>query len=100
MANQPPYIRKAVRELLDKLTAELEGYRWESLCTYSDGKDQTMIELYIYRDGGQEMAARIAYRLESGELHNFHYSAYEGEPPEGIIDLLLDMVNIERRRAA
>ncbi|MEM7037347.1 MAG: hypothetical protein AAF570_10230 [Bacteroidota bacterium] len=94
MENPPPYIKKAVRELLDKLVTDLDAYRWESLCTYAKEKGETVIELYIYRNGGQEMAARVAYLLETGEVRNVHYGGYEGDSPMSIIDLLLDMLNI------
>lgn len=90
------YINKAVKELLDKLVHDLPGYRWDSLCAYSDGQGVTMIELNIFRKDGQEMAGRIAYQLETGEVHRFHYAPIGNHAPEMIVDFLLDVYNFER----
>lgn len=97
---EPTIINKAVREILDKMVRELPHYRWESLCTYSDGKGTTIIELNIYRAGGSERLGRIAYHLETGEVVNLRYRDFKGDAPESIVDLILDVVNIERQRVA
>ena len=91
----PPIINKAVKELLDKMVREIPGRRWESMVTFSDGKGTTVIELNVYRGGGQEKAGRIAYQLENGEVLEARYPGYDGAFPESILDLLLDVVNLE-----
>lgn len=91
------YINKAVKELLNKLVQDLPGYRWDSLCSYSDGRGTTMIELNIFRRDGQESAGRIAYQLETGEVHRFHYTPIRDHAPETIVDFLLDVYNFEKR---
>jgi hypothetical protein len=88
---------KAVRELLDKMVRDLPGYRWDSLCAYSDGMGHTIIEINIFRKSGQESAGRISYHLESGEVMTHHYPAFEGKVPETIVDFLLDVFNLEKR---
>jgi hypothetical protein len=90
-------INKAVRELLDKLVTDLPGYRWDSFCTSSDGQGVTMIELNIFRKGGQEVAGRIAYRLETGEVQRFQYAPIRDHAPEMIVDFLLDVYNFEKQ---
>lgn len=100
MEIEPTIINKAVREILDKMVHDLPHYRWERLCTYSDGKGMTIIELNIYRAGGSERLGRIAYHLETGEVVNYRYPGYSDVAPESIVDLILDVVNLERRRVA
>jgi hypothetical protein len=99
MEIDPNTSNKAVKELLDKLVQDVPGRRWESLVTFSDGKGVTVIELNIYRRDGQEKAGRISFRLESGEVLNAHYPGFEGDYPETVVDLLLDVVNLEGKFA-
>ena len=89
------FINKAVKELLDKICNHLQGYRWDSLCGFSDGKGLTLIELNLFRKDGQEMAGRIAYQLETGLVLRFYYPAFTGNAPEDILDFLLDVLNLE-----
>lgn len=84
---------------MDKMVLDIPGRRWESLVTWSDGKGVTVIEVNIYRRDGQEKAGRISYRLESGEVLSAHYPGFEGDFPETVVDLLLDVVNLEARFA-
>jgi hypothetical protein len=91
------YINKAVKELLDKLVRDLPGYRWDSLCTSTDGQGMTIIELNIFRKGGQEVAGRIAYQLETGEVLLFQYAPIRNHAPEMVVDFLLDVYNFEQQ---
>jgi hypothetical protein len=90
-------INKAVKELLDKMVTDLPGYRWDSMCAFSDGMGMTLIELNIFRREGQEAAGRIAYQLETGEVQRFHYTPIKADAPEMIVDFLLDVYNFEKR---
>jgi hypothetical protein len=90
-------INKAVKDLLDKLVHDLIGYRWDSLCAFSDGQSMTVIELNIWRKDGQESAGRISYQLETGDVLRYHYPPIGGNAPEPIIDFLLDLYNLEKR---
>lgn len=96
---EPQLINKAVREILDKMTQDLPAYRWESLCTFSDGKGKTFIEINIYRGGGSDKLGRIAYQLETGQVLNHSYRDFGEESPESILDFILDVVNLEHKRA-
>ncbi len=89
------FINKAVKDLLDKVCSDLPGYRWDSLCSYSNGRGLTLIELNLFRKDGQEMAGRIAYQLETGEVLRYHYPAFSGDAPTEILDFLLDVMNLE-----
>ena len=85
----------AVNKILDQLTATLPGYRWERICTFSDGLETTIVEVSVYREGGSLLAARLSYHVESGRLLDFHYLAHKGSKPETVVDLLLDIFNHE-----
>jgi hypothetical protein len=93
---QSQLINKAVKDLLDKLVLDLAGYRWDSLCSFSDGKGMTVIELNVWRKDGQEAAGSIAYQLETGDVLRFHYPPIGQNAAEPIVDFLLDMYNLER----
>lgn len=90
-------INRTVREMLNKLIQDRKGYLWESICTYSDGKGQTFLEINIYAEQGNVQMGRIAYHLETGNLLNFRYKGYSGSHPETIIDLLLDIFNLSKK---
>lgn len=91
------FVNKAVKELLDKICKDLKGYRWDSLCAYSNGKGLTLIELNLFRKDGQEMAGKITYQLETGEVLRFVYPAFQGQAPSEILDFLLDVLNLENQ---
>ena len=88
-------INRAVKDLLDKLVADLPGYRWDSLCTSAKEPSLTVIELNIWRKNGQESAGRIAYQLETGLVLHFHYPPIGNNVPEPVLDFLLDLYNFE-----
>lgn len=85
----------AVKRILDQLVETLPGYRWERICTFSDGMETTIVEVSVYREGGSLLAVRLSYHVESGRLLDFHYLAHKGPKPETVIDLLLDIYNQE-----
>jgi hypothetical protein len=91
---------KAIKAILDGITAELPGYRWESLCAYTDGKDMTVLEVSLYRKNGSELVVSVGYHVETGQMLQHRYPGYEGQAPETLIDLLLDAINMERMRHA
>lgn len=95
---EPHIVNKAVREILDKLVEELPDYRWEGLCTSSNGPGETTIELNIYRNGGSERLGQISYHLESGDVLDYRYRGHLGDEQASIVDLVLDIVNLERDR--
>jgi hypothetical protein len=88
---------KAVKDLLDKLVRDLPGYRWDSMCAFSDGQGMTVIEVNVWRKDGQETAGRISYHLETGDVLRFHYPPIGQHAPEAVIDFLLDLYNLERK---
>ena len=88
-----------VKELLDKLVQEHSPLRWDSVCAFSDGKSRTILEISVFGAHGQVQLGRIAYQMETGEIVNFFYKGYEGERPDDILDLILDLINLERRKA-
>jgi|GEM_PF-2341834 hypothetical protein len=88
----------AVKRILDALIQELPGYRWERICSFSDGQGHTVVEVSLYRKGGSLLAARLSYHVESGRLLDYHYPAHEGVPPENVVDLLLDIHNTEKAK--
>lgn len=96
MDMEPTIINKAVREILDQLVRDFPDYRWESLCTESDGRGQTIIEVNIYRGGGSRRIGQVTYHLESGDILNFRYRNQLTTEPTSVVDFVLDIVNMEK----
>ena len=88
----------AIKEILDQITQDLPGYRWERICAFTDGKDKTVLELSLYRQDGQELAASFAYQVETGEILHYRNSTRTLPTPDALIDLLLDIRNQEYQR--
>lgn len=97
---RPGGLGRVVFGMLDVLTEKIPVMRWESICAFSDGISRTIIQLNIYDERGNVQVGRIAFRIETGEVLNFYYRNYEGESPEVITDLILDIYNLETRRRA
>ncbi len=91
---------RAIKAILDGITNELPGYRWESLCAFTDGKGKTVLEISLYRKNSSELVVSIGYHVEAGEMLHYRYPGYTGTAPESVIDLLLDTHNLERVRQA
>jgi hypothetical protein len=91
---------RAIKAILDGITAELPGYRWESLCAYADGKGMTVLEISLYRKNGSELVVSVGYHVETGQMLHHRYPGYQGQAPDTLIDLLLDAINLERVRHA
>lgn len=96
--DDPQGVNAAVRNLLNKLVEDFPTYRWESICAYSDGREQTILEITIYSENGARQMGKIAYRLENNEVMHVHFTGYHSPAQDSIIDLLLDIHNIVRQQ--
>lgn len=98
MEIDPTTTNKAVKEILDQMISELPRYRWESICVNADVIGRTIIEVNVYSAGGSRMNGRLVYQLETGEVLDWKYQGLETAASESVIDIVLDIANLERRR--
>lgn len=85
--------RTIVKDLLRKLSEMKAGLTWRINNTYTDGLNNTVLELLIFEDKSQ--TGRIAFRLEDGNVIKYHYKDLEKRKPVHIVDMLLDVIGYE-----
>jgi hypothetical protein len=89
--------RSTIRGLLNKLTEMRDEVTWRINNTYSDGIDNTILEILTFENGLQ--TGRIAFQLEDGHVINYRYKALEKHLPAQIVDILLDVISLEMATA-
>lgn len=85
--------RSIVKGLLEKLSEIRPEFTWRINNTYSNGIDNTVLEIVTFEKGIQ--TGRIAFQLEDGHVINYHYKSLEKQLPGQIIDILLDAISLE-----
>lgn len=89
--------KETVRSLLNKLVEIGNNVTWRINNTYSNGIDQTILEIQIFENRLQ--TGRIAFRLEDGHVINYRYKEMEKRIPVQIVDMLLDVIGYELQAA-
>jgi len=82
-----------VRSLLNKLVEVGKNITWRISNTYSNGLDNTVLEIQIFENKMQ--TGRIAFQLEDGHVINYRYKDLEKRIPIQIMDMLLDVIGYE-----
>ncbi len=82
-----------VRSLLNKLVEMGKNITWRINNTYSNGLDNTVLEIQIFESKMQ--TGRIAFQLEDGHVINYRYKDLEKRIPIQIMDMLLDIIGYE-----
>ncbi len=82
-----------VKNLLNKLSEVRKNITWRINNTYSNGIDNTVLEIQIFEDKVQ--TGRIAFQLEDGHVINYRYKDLEKRIPIQIMDMLLDVIGYE-----
>jgi len=85
--------RNMVRGLLTKLSDMRADLTWKINNTYSNGIDNTVLEILIFESNQQ--TGRIAFQLEDGHVINYRYKEVEKQLPAQIMDVLLDVISFE-----
>lgn len=86
-----------VRGLLTKLSEMKKELHWRINNTYSNGIDNTVLEILIFESSLQ--TGRIAFQLEDGHVINYRYKDFEKQLPAQIMDILLDVIGFEMTMA-
>jgi hypothetical protein len=85
--------RTIVKGLLNKLSEMRVDFTWRINNTYSNGIDNTVLEILTFEKGIQ--TGRIAFQLEDGHVINYRYKEIEIQLPSQIVDILLDVISFE-----
>ncbi len=89
--------KDTIRSLLNKLVEIGDNVTWRINNTYSNGLDQTILEIQIFENKLQ--TGRIAFQLEDGHVINYRYKDLEKRIPVQIVDMLLDVIGYELQAA-
>ncbi|KYG78394.1 MULTISPECIES: hypothetical protein [Roseivirga] len=89
--------KETVRSLLNKLVEIGNNVTWRINNSYSNGIDQTILEIQIFENKMQ--TGRIAFQLEDGHVINYRYKEMEKRIPVQIVDMLLDVIGYELQAA-
>ena len=89
--------KETVRSLLNKLVEIGNNVTWRINNSYSNGIDQTILEIQISENKMQ--TGRIAFQLEDGHVINYRYKEMEKRIPVQIVDMLLDVIGYELQAA-
>lgn len=90
------YNPTAVANLLNKLVARQQNVFWEIRSSYSNGQEQTLVEVAIYEGASHRIKGLIAFNTGTGQTINLRYRGYKKGVNENIIDTLLDLINFEK----
>ena len=85
--------RVIVRDMLGKLTERIPDLTWRINNTYTDGLENTVLEILLFEEKTQ--TGRIAFQLEDGHVINYRYKSLEKRLPVHIVDMLLDVISYE-----
>lgn len=93
---------KTIKNLLKKLVEENDDLTWKMRVTYSSGGASNLIELSFYTKPNLSRHGTIAFDTSNGIVSNFFYRnmTKENKEPENIIDLLLDIINLEKEKSS
>jgi len=86
-----------VRGLLTKITELRPDITWRINNTYSNGIDNTVLEILLFEAPHQ--TGRIAFQLEDGHVINYRYKELRKQLPAQIMDILLDVISFEMATA-
>lgn len=88
--------KKIVSDLLNELSKECRDLSFKTICLYSDGLQETIYKITLYKRLPPYENGYIIYRLEDGLVVKCAYKSIETHNEQNIIDLLLDIINIEK----
>jgi hypothetical protein len=89
--------REAVSDLLHLLSAQHKQIGWEKRCLYTNGLDNHVLEIKFYQQPNNHQIGRIAYNDFNGLVLQMKYRGDFVRRPGHIVDILLDVINMEKR---
>jgi len=89
--------RETILNLLNKFSREQEHISWNMICCYSDGIDVAINQINIIDVAKMRVIGIITYRVDTGEVYFCMYKKLKKSPSDTIIDVLLDLMNYDKR---
>ncbi|WPP49836.1 hypothetical protein [Catalinimonas niigatensis] len=88
--------REAVSDLLHLLSVQHKQIGWKKRCLYTNGVDQNVLEIKFYQQTDNHQIGRIAYDADNGAVLQMMYRGDFVKKPGHIVDILLDVINMEK----
>ncbi len=89
-------IQSTIIGLLNKFSEENTNILWDMSCAYSDAMGTTINQITIFHRDTKNIIGVFTYHVETGNVLCCMYDQLSKLPNEGIIDMLLDMMNYEK----
>lgn len=89
--------RGTVSDLLHLLSAQHKQIGWKKCCLYTNGIDNNVLEIKFYQHPDNHQIGRIAYNDFNGAVLQMKYRGDFVRKPGHIVDILLDVINMEKR---
>ncbi|MFP4090224.1 MAG: hypothetical protein ACLFUB_18235 [Cyclobacteriaceae bacterium] len=91
---------RPINEIMDLITDKFPDLKWKKHCLYSNGIDQHLMEIRIYCSPRQQVIGRIVYDGLTGKVQRMQYRKENMQNCGDIVDMLLDVINIEKHSMA
>lgn len=88
--------RGAVSDLLHLLSKQHQTIGWKKRCLYTNGTDNNVLEIKFYQHTDNHQIGRIAYNANNGAVLQMMYRGDFVRKPGHIVDILLDVINMEK----
>jgi hypothetical protein len=85
-----------ILSLIIKLCDIRKKLRWQIRCAYIDGQGDAVFRIIFYDALQNSQKGEISFYQNTEQILNFRFAGYNGDKPETLIDLLLDLINHEK----
>lgn len=82
--------------LLNKLATD-QKITWRMKSLFMNGQDKSVLEILIFTIPEQRRKGQITFQADSGKVLKVKYRGFSNTPAENIVDMLLDVINFEKR---
>ena len=89
-------ISVTILDLLIKLCDIRKKLRWQIRCNYIDQEGQAIFNILLYDIASNIQKGKISFHQQTNQVVMCRYSGFDGDKPENLIDLLLDLINYEK----
>lgn len=86
-----------ILNLLNKFSSDHKNITWKLNCAYSDGMGTTINQIKIFAPPGNRTIGVFSYQVESGKVLFCLFKSLTKTKSEGIVDMLLDLINYSKR---
>jgi hypothetical protein len=87
-----------VKDLLNLLSQRHPHLCWKMRCLYTNGIDNSVLEIKLQEMPDAHQVCRLAYNPYSGKVMQMKYRGDYFSHPGDVVDVLLDLINLENKK--